>query len=351
MAEILLTQIFSQWLKLPELTGDIKNLIMNRNYIAAAFEKRCPEPGSVVPIWELEFHLWNKFSMHHLTVGREFERLSPKQQDKALHINAEIFIDVSKKLNFSAITLPGGYWEIAPGQSAYFWLPDKAKLEQIRIIDKESDDLMLITSNSGIMAMPEANDFVEFSLKLFDAPQEIDILAREKFQQGMEAAKRLVDYGIDALYSASDLADNRGPYYSPDQMERFIWPYFTAWVSQVKRMGVYTILHSDGNLMPYVENIANSGVDALQAIDPIAGMDIRKVKEKVGDRLCLCGNIDCGLMLTGLPEEVFNATRDLLTGCKHNGGLVLGASNALQEEVPAENYLAMIDAWKKYGVY
>jgi hypothetical protein len=31
--------------------------------------------------------------------------------------------------------------------------------------------------------------------------------------------------------------------------------------------------------------------------------------------------------------------------------LVLGASNALQEEVPAENYLAMIDAWKKYGAY
>ncbi len=324
---------------------------MNRDYIAAAFEKKPPKPGSTVPIWELEFQLWDKFSGRSLALGRKFEGLSLKQQEKALHINTEIFIDVSEKLKFSAITVPGGYWEIAPGEPAYFWLPEKARLKQIQILDKTAQNLMLITSNSGIMAMPEANDFVEFSLKLFDAPQEIDLLVREKFQQGVETARQLVDCGIDALYSASDLADNRGPYYSPEQMEHFVWPYFAKWVSQVKGMGVYTILHSDGNLMPYLENIANSGVDALQAIDPIAGMDIRKVKEKVGDRLCLCGNIDCGLMLTGLPEEVFNATRDLLTGCKHNGGLVLGASNALQEEVPAENYLAMIDAWKKYGAY
>ena len=33
------------------------------------------------------------------------------------------------------------------------------------------------------------------------------------------------------------------------------------------------------------------------------------------------------------------------------GGFVLGASNAVQREVPAENYRAMLAAWKRYGTY
>jgi uroporphyrinogen decarboxylase len=134
-------------------------------------------------------------------------------------------------------------------------------------------------------------------------------------------------------------------------MERFVWPYLTNWALKVKEMGAYAILHSDGDLMPYLDKIANSGVDALQAIDPVAGMDMRTVKDQVGNRLCLCGNLDCGLMVTGSPEQVFEATRDLLVTCKDGGGLVLGASNALQQEVPAENYLALVNAWKEFGVY
>jgi uroporphyrinogen decarboxylase len=319
--------------------------------MAAALERRQPKSGDVVPIWELEFHLWDKFSGRHVVVGREFEKLTAKEQEKALHSNAEIFNEVSEKLNFSAITVPGGYWEIAPGEPAYFWLPEKVRPEQIKIFHQMAPEVMLITGASGTLGIPEAANFEEFSIKLFTEPEEIDRLARKRLQDGVDATKRLVECGIDAVYSAADLADSRGPYYNPAQMERFVLPYLREWASQVKKAGAYAIQHSDGNLMPYIEKLADSGIDALQAIDPLAGMNMRKVKDLVGDRICLCGNVDCGLMVTGSAEQVFNATRDLLVTCKKGGGLVLGASNALQQEVPTENYLAMLDAWKKFGVY
>lgn len=316
-----------------------------------ALERKTPEAGSKVPIWELEFHLWDKFCDGRLILGGEFKSLTPDQQDMALNTNTDIFVAVSEKLNFSGILLPGSFWEIAPGHPAYFWLPEEARLEQIRIMKKRSDDLMLITASSGILAMPEAGDFVEFSLKLYDCPQEIDLLAQEKIKQGLNASKQLIDCGLDALCSPSDIADNRGPFFNPEQMERFIWPNLSKWASVVKSNGVYTILHSDGNLTPCLEGIANSGVDALQAIDPVAGMDMKTVKDQVGDRLCLCGNIDCGLILTGTAEQVYEATCELLKTCKGGGGLVLGASNALQEEASQENYLAMIKAWQEHGGY
>jgi hypothetical protein len=43
-----------------------------RNEMQAALESR--QPDSVVPIWELNFHLWDQVSGKHLIVGREFEK-------------------------------------------------------------------------------------------------------------------------------------------------------------------------------------------------------------------------------------------------------------------------------------
>jgi uroporphyrinogen decarboxylase len=134
-------------------------------------------------------------------------------------------------------------------------------------------------------------------------------------------------------------------------MDRFILPYLRRWAAAVKEMGLYTILHTDGDVSACLEELAESGLDALQAIDPVAGMDMLQVKAQVGDRLCLCGNVDCGLLVMGTPEDVYAATRDLLVACKAGGGLVLGASNAVQPEVPIANYWAMIEAWRDYGEY
>ena len=86
-------------------------------------------------------------------------------------------------------------------------------------------------------------------------------------------------------------------------------------------------------------------------IDGTVTVDMKKVKEQVGDRLCLCGNIDCGLILSGTPEQVYSLTGELLKMCKSDGGFVLGASNALQEEASRENYVAMIKAWQEHGSY
>lgn len=132
-------------------------------------------------------------------------------------------------------------------------------------------------------------------------------------------------------------------------MERFILPYLRTWASEVQALGGWSVLHSDGNLTACLDALADSGLHALQAIDPVAGMDIRAVKRQVAGRLCLCGNIDCGLLLTGTPAQVQAATRELLAECAPGGGLVLGTSNAVQPEVPPANYQALLAARMEYG--
>ena len=110
-----------------------------------------------------------------------------------------------------------------------------------------------------------------------------------------------------------------------------------------------TILHSDGNLAPLLESLASTELDALQAIDPVAGMDIIETKKAAEGRLCLCGNVDLRLLTSGPEEAIRENVREICLGCKEGGGFVLGATNAVYDEIPLSNYRAMIDAGREYG--
>lgn len=318
-----------------------------REDLIAALAHR--QPRGAVPVWELEFHAWDAASGRHMMLGREFEKLTTAEQDRALHTNAEIMVSVSTAMHYSMLTSPGGYWYQAPGELAYFVLPGEHRLKQFEILRQTAgDSLALIANSGGVMAGSYTEDFCE---KLFFAPEELDQTAKATLDSGLQAARRFRDLGADAVFSASDIADNSGPFFNPAQMDRFILPYLDRWASEVKAMGMFSILHSDGQLTPYLEKLADTPLDALQAIDPVAGMDMLKARELVKDRLCLCGNVDCGLLVRGRPQEVFEGTRQLLVTCKAGGGLMLGASNAVQKDVPMENYRAMIQAWEQFGGY
>jgi uroporphyrinogen decarboxylase len=301
-------------------------------------------PVAPVPRWELEFHAFDAASGRHLVLGREFERLAAAGQDRALRENAEILLAVSEELEFAAVTGPGSYWEQAPGDLAYYVLPGDAPFRQIAALREAAGDRVALVANVGGVLGASYDE--EFCRKLKHEPEAIDALARETLDAGLERARRFRDAGADVAMSASDVADNAGPFFKPHQMDRFVLPFVEAWSAGVHAMGLAAVLHSDGDLTPYLDALSRSELDALQAIDPVAGMDIVRAKEIVGDRLGLCGNVDCGVLVAGTPEEVYAATRGLLAAWGARRGLVLGASNAVQREVPIENYRALVRAWK-----
>jgi uroporphyrinogen decarboxylase len=283
-------------------------------------------------------------------IGRAFEQLSATEQDKALDRNAHLMATVAERLHFAAITIPDGFWETAPGTPSYYWLPSEARCKLAeRLARLIGDRIMIVAAVGGVMGMPGPADYIEFSYKLVDAPEEVDEIAQRVYASGIETAKRMRDAGVEAVYTAGDLADNHGPFYKPKYMRRFILPYLQQWAAEVKVMGLYAILHTDGQINPILEDLVTSGIHALQAIDPIAGMDIRQVKRQVNGRICICGNLDCGLLYLGPEEDIYTTARNLLLDLKPGGAYVFGASNAVQYETPLNHYLKMIEAWEKYG--
>ena len=252
---------------------------------------------------------------------------------------------MARQFHYAAVTCPNSYWNQAPGQLAYWVLPGEARFRQAEILKKlAGDQLFLVAITGGIIT---ARYTEEFCLQMVEEPEIIDRWTQDILAGALNSAKRFRDVGVDAAVSPSDMADNSGPFFRPEQMERWVYPNLARWSEAVRQLGLFSILHTDGNISSYLGQLAASGIDAIQAIDPVAGMNMAEAQRLAGGKVCLCGNIDCGRLLMGTPEEVFAATKKLLVAGQDRP-FVLGASNAVQREVPLANYRAMIAAWEQF---
>ncbi len=300
-----------------------------------------------IPFWELSFDCWDRFSQQSLILGHTFEALSDAKKLEALQRNADIVAAVCQDLPFSAITAPAGYWEQAPGLLAYYVLPGDWRFRQIEAFRSVLPaDLMIVANASAILAADYDPDFCEM---MFEEPERVDALVADRLSAELRHARACIEAGARAVVSCSDVADNNGPFFHPHQMERWIYPQLQQWSRAIHEMGAFAILHSDGNLDRYLDPIAHSGIDALQAIDPVAGMDLGRTLDRIGNRVCVCGNFDNGRLLLEEPDVIFEIARDLIERHKGRGWWCFGCSNAVQPEVPPENYAALVAAWRVAG--
>jgi uroporphyrinogen decarboxylase len=163
--------------------------------------------------------------------------------------------------------------------------------------------------------------------------------------------KAMADIGLDAVVLDDDLADTKSLIVPPKLWRRFGKPTHMDFVQTFKKRGLFVIKHTDGNVLPILDDFVESGLDALHPIQPQA-MDIAWVKEHYGDKLCLIGNVDCGVTLTlGTEADVRKATRECIDKASYGGGHVLCSSNSLHYAIPIRNVFAMVDEGRRYGRY
>ncbi|MFQ6615020.1 MAG: uroporphyrinogen decarboxylase family protein, partial [Fidelibacterota bacterium] len=157
------------------------------------------------------------------------------------------------------------------------------------------------------------------------------------------------DDSVNALWYSDDIAFNTGLLMSPEVLRIYFFPWLKAIGDLASASGKPLIYHSDGVLFDVLDDIMDCRVNALHPVEPKA-MDIRKVRQKAGNRLALIGNLDVGDILTrGTPESVRQAVRRNLSWMEGTPGYCLGSGNSIPEYVPIENYRAMLEAAFEFG--
>lgn len=194
--------------------------------------------------------------------------------------------------------------------------------------------------------------FDKLLMSFLEDPEFAHELMDKVLSMSIPMARNAVRAGADAILIADDYAGNDSPFFSPAIAKEFVIPRLKRMVDAIHEEGGKVIKHSDGNLWPILDQIIATGVDGLNPMEPVAGMDIGKVKERYGKRLCLIGNIDCAYILSEATlKEVEAAVRDCIQKAAPDGGFMISSSNAIHSSVKPENYRTMMEAARKYGQY
>jgi uroporphyrinogen decarboxylase len=183
-------------------------------------------------------------------------------------------------------------------------------------------------------------------------PKLVHELARMSTDYHKQQVAEALDAGVDAVVFEDDIAFNANTMMSPAQFDEFIGPYMKELVDLVHQKGGKALKHSDGNLWPIIDRFIEIGFDGIHPLQPQGGMDLKKVKEHCGDKVCLLGNIDCSELLPwGTEDEVERAVKKAVKDAAPGGGYIMSSSNTIHPGCKPENYLAMVRAARKYGKY
>lgn len=308
-----------------------------------ALERKAPLPGRV-PHFELVFYLtmeaFGKVHPTHRSYG-QWDQMEEKERQLHRQEMADIYIMTAERYEHNAIF-------IHPN-------PDTVE-ETLRLIDliraKTGDRYYITRHGDATFSLPDGSHMAEFTYQMSDTPQNLLDDAQRMVDEALVAAEKYQKHGgLDGFALCSDYCFNTGPFLSPRLFRKFVTPYLTRLTSAYRQMGFYVIKHTDGNIMPILDQLVESGPHALHSIDPMAGVDIAEVKSLVGDRVCLIGNVDCSMLDSGTPEQIQASTRYALQSGMPGGGYIFSTSNCIYTGMPLENYDIMLDVWRKEGNY
>ena len=272
----------------------------------------------------------------------QWNQMSPKERELQLQDMASCYIDIAEKYHHSALFVHPN-----PGK-----LEDTVRLLEI-IRERTGDKYYTMMHGDPTFSIPEGDTMMEFTTALYEEPDRMKDESRRRTERALEFAQKLGAHKglLDGFALCSDYCFNTNPFFGPDMFAEFIAPDLKAAISGYHELGFYIIKHTDGNIMPIVDQMVDCGPDALHSLDPQGGVDLAEVKRLYGDRVALCGNVNCGLLQTGTQEECEADVRRCLRDGMEGWGFIFCTSNCAYTGLPLERYELMNRIWWEDGIY
>lgn len=291
-----------------------------------------------IPHMELEFQLSEEMFGERTLFPGDYEAIPRHARRDALVDNVKLWLRIAERFGWNIIT-------------GLHWLPVEAQAESFGIVrELAGRKYMLSVLMDGTLPIPAGSEMESLAFRMADEPDGLIADLDERANRAIEAMRTLIGAGAEIVVMCSDYCFNSGPYLSPRMFRRFITPFLKRQISAVRRAGAFAVKHTDGNLWPIMDQILECEPDGLHSIDPMAGMDIRKVREHVGDGLCLFGNVDCSTLQLGDTDGIEASARYCLEHGPLDGtGYVYSSSNCIFRGMPAASYLQMLgvrDRWR-----
>jgi hypothetical protein len=176
--------------------------------------------------------------------------------------------------------------------------------------------------------------------KLMAAIEKLSAQTIERISSGPKATE----------FTTSFIALHRGAdgFMSLQQFEKFYWPYLMKLVNALIDAGYTPEIFFEGDYTKRLEYLQE--LPKGKVIARFDRSDMAKVKQALGGRVCISGNVPASLLQTSDVEGVKKYCKWLIDVVGKDGGLILGPGSVI-DEVKTENLKAMVDFTSEYGRY
>jgi uroporphyrinogen decarboxylase len=192
----------------------------------------------------------------------------------------------------------------------------------------------------------------DICINLYEDPELLESIFALSNRFWIEAGKKLVNEGVDAIIFGEDLGYDKNLFASPQLLRKHLFPYIKELVTTFTSKGIPVIMHCDGRIHDVFEDMVNFGIYGYHPSERKSGMSLKWAKENFGDKICLFGNVDSSKTLPyGTPEEVEQEALQCLKDAAKGGGYIFGSDHSLHDGIPMDNIFKMFETAKRYGKY
>ena len=156
-------------------------------------------------------------------------------------------------------------------------------------------------------------------------------------------------YEFDAISWCDDMGYKHSQFFSVDLYRELVKPFHRRAIEWAHKKGVKTHLHSCGDVNPFVPELIEIGLDALNPLEVKAGMDPVHLKKTYGDDLVFHGGINA--VLWDEPEKIRAEMEDVIPIMKQEGGYVFSSDHSVPSSVSLEDFRSIIEHAKALGAY
>lgn len=237
----------------------------------------------------------------------QWGQMSDKERQLQLEDMAECYLQIAEKYQHSAIFVhpnPGDFENVV------------RLLEIIR--ERSGDKYFIMMHGDTTYAMPDGDNMMEFSVQLAEEGDMLKEKSRRIMDNAFDFARRLKEKDggklLDGFALCSDYCFNVNPFFTKDAFAEFIAPVLKETIDTYRSLGYYSIKHTDGNIMPILDQMIACKPDAFHSLDPQGGVDLKEMKRICGNEIALIGNVNCGLLQTRQPKKKWKRTYAALSG-------------------------------------
>ncbi len=211
--------------------------------------------------------------------------------------------------------------------------------------EKYPDKAIMIGHEGPFQIVTEMMGMDEFFILMLEEPELAQTILDKINAFEMEYYKRQLEAGggkVDALRTHDDYGTQISTLFSMDLWRKFFKANTKKLVDLAHEHGAFFQQHSCGAVAPIIPELLDCGVDALEPVQKVEGLEVERLAELYGGKLTFHGGIDTqGLLPNGTVDEVKAETTKFMRMLGESNSYILMASQGFEPDVPFENIEAV----------